>query len=284
MTGAMIISEEDIVVRVRGDAALVHIRSVTPLSPRGTLLFIHSFCGNSRDFFSSFRYFSQLGFSVIGIDMPGRGDSAPLSLEYYQLDVLIGVMTQIISNYTTKPAVVIGKSWGGALALLSASAMGSTQPALVLLDVPPVWSLDSDLEITWARDKLRSSDATIAEIRDDLIHFPGYRHLNSEQKQAFLASRLMPTEKGFRYRCDPTILANIPSYSGQNLDLRTVADRARRLFTLSRYHDAWAYRHDSGKIKASLHMISSGPIANDPLINAEERVAILGFATEYFCY
>lgn len=280
MTSTLEFGEEDIVVRIRQDAALMHVRYAKPKLSRGTLIFIHGYCGNSHDFNSCYKYYSHSGFSVVGIDMPGRGQSARLKLEYYRLDVFIDVLTQIIHHYSSGPTLVIGKSWGGALALFAVSALGNRQPALALLDVPPIWNIASDPEMVWAKERLHRRYQTLDDAYKDLMRLPAFRHTNAEKRRAFISSRLIKHADGYRHSCDPAIISNHDFYGDFSLDLTAQAHYVDRIMILTRYLDSWTELADKRRRSAPIHFISVEKYPNDPFVNSSEMLALLGFAEQ----
>jgi len=280
LTSILEFGEEDILVRIRQNAALMHVRYAKPKLSRGTLILIHGYCGNSDDFNSCYKYFPHSGFSVVGVDMPGRGQSARLRLEYYQLDVFIEVLKQIINHYSSGPTLVIGKSWGGALALLAVSALGNRQPALALLDVSPIWNISSDPEMVWAKERLHRCYHTLDDAHKDLMRLPGFRHINAERRKAFISSRLTKHADGYRHNCDPAIISNQGIYEDLSLDLTTKAHSIDRIMILSRYPDSWAKLADTKRQSAPIHFISVDKYQNDPFVNSSEMLALLGFAEQ----
>jgi pimeloyl-ACP methyl ester carboxylesterase len=74
------------------------------------------------------------GHHVVAVDGPGFGDSPLVEPEGYELDSLVDLVQRLVVRLDLEPLVVIGHSWGGAIAVRYAAAHPENVCALVLLD------------------------------------------------------------------------------------------------------------------------------------------------------
>jgi pimeloyl-ACP methyl ester carboxylesterase len=74
------------------------------------------------------------GFRVLAVDAPGFGRSAALATERYRLDSLVDLLHELADERDLDRPVLMGHSWGGAIAVSYAGAYPEDVRALVLLD------------------------------------------------------------------------------------------------------------------------------------------------------
>jgi pimeloyl-ACP methyl ester carboxylesterase len=74
------------------------------------------------------------GFYVVAIDGPGFGNSPLLPPERYRLDSLVSILYELVDLLELDRPVVMGHSWGGAVAVRYAAAHPEDVRAVVLLD------------------------------------------------------------------------------------------------------------------------------------------------------
>jgi len=74
------------------------------------------------------------GFHVLAVDGPGFGRSPLLSPDEYRLEALVSRLHDLIEDRELDRPVVMGHSWGGAIAVRYAAAYPEDVRAVVLLD------------------------------------------------------------------------------------------------------------------------------------------------------
>jgi pimeloyl-ACP methyl ester carboxylesterase len=74
------------------------------------------------------------GFYVVAIDGPGFGNSPLLPPERYRLESLVSILYELVDQLELDRPVVMGHSWGGAVAVRYAAAYPEDVRAVVLLD------------------------------------------------------------------------------------------------------------------------------------------------------
>jgi pimeloyl-ACP methyl ester carboxylesterase len=77
---------------------------------------------------------ASAGFHVVALDGPGFGKSPLLPPERYRLASLVAILDELIDQLELDRPVVMGHSWGGAVAVRYAAAHPEDVRALVLLD------------------------------------------------------------------------------------------------------------------------------------------------------
>jgi pimeloyl-ACP methyl ester carboxylesterase len=111
------------------------------------------------------------GFYVVAIDGPGFGNSPLLPPERYRLESLVSILYELVDQLELDRPVVMGHSWGGAVAVRYAAAYPEDVRAVVLLDsghldycdLPDV---DADRPVeAWIADVEARDDPRRAEAR-----------------------------------------------------------------------------------------------------------------------
>jgi pimeloyl-ACP methyl ester carboxylesterase len=74
------------------------------------------------------------GFHVLAVDGPGFGRSPALPAERYRLDSLVELLYELVEERNLERPVLMGHSWGGAIAVSYAGTYPADVRALVLLD------------------------------------------------------------------------------------------------------------------------------------------------------
>jgi pimeloyl-ACP methyl ester carboxylesterase len=119
----------------------------------------------------------EAGFRVLAVDGPGFGSSTLLPPERYRMEELVSLVRRLVANLDLESVILMGHSWGGAIAVRFAGAHPSLVRALVLLDSGHIDYRDfPDVEVD------RSVEDWIAEARE--------RQASWESREAF--------EKDFR--------------------------------------------------------------------------------------
>jgi pimeloyl-ACP methyl ester carboxylesterase len=74
------------------------------------------------------------GFRVVAVDGPGFGASPELDGEGYEIERMVELLEAVVDRRAPDGAVLMGHSWGGALAVHAAARRPGRTRALVLLD------------------------------------------------------------------------------------------------------------------------------------------------------
>ncbi|MFQ5399587.1 MAG: alpha/beta fold hydrolase [Anaerolineae bacterium] len=105
------------------------------------------------------RPLGEAGFRVVSVDMPGWGQSKPVKPGPMRGDEAVTCMLQILDGLDAETAVLMGKSWGGGIAVKTAvthpqriSHLILTAPALRNLD--RLRRLTQPVLLAWAEDDL----------------------------------------------------------------------------------------------------------------------------------
>ncbi len=132
---------------------------ISPDRPQRTLVFIHGFGGKARQWVYQLQKFS-LENRVIALDLLGHGGSAhpPLIEDYTTENVFLHLAAWVETLDLREPAVLVGHSLGGYLALLYALRFPERVGALILVN--PFFSvrqLSPILQLVFKRPLLNTS-------------------------------------------------------------------------------------------------------------------------------
>jgi pimeloyl-ACP methyl ester carboxylesterase len=115
------------------------------------------------------------GYRVVAVDGPGFGASPLLDEEHYALDSLAGLVQELVVRLELAPLVVMGHSWGGAIAVRYTAAHPDSVVGLVLLDSGHIDYCDlPDVDVNrpaaeWVED-VRARDGRLPEARGRAMH------------------------------------------------------------------------------------------------------------------
>jgi pimeloyl-ACP methyl ester carboxylesterase len=102
---------------------------------RGTLLLLHGFTGNSRNWMLNVDALAAAGWHTVSPDHPGHGQSsAPEDPAVYRMEALADTHHALAATLGELPVVVVGHSMGGAVAEELVIRHGRDVAALVLAD------------------------------------------------------------------------------------------------------------------------------------------------------
>jgi pimeloyl-ACP methyl ester carboxylesterase len=116
------------------------------------------------------RVLAAAGFHVLAVDGPGFGRSPLAPAEGYRLDALVDGLRELIDERQVDRPVLMGHSWGGAIAVRYAGTHPDDVRALVLLDSGHIdYASLPDVDVTrtpdeWVADA-RARDPHRAEAR-----------------------------------------------------------------------------------------------------------------------
>ena len=172
---------------------------------------VHGLTGNALDFKFVGEYFAKLGYKILAIDMPGRGQSDHLKPEDYNFERYISDLHNFLAHEKIETCIWLGVSMGGLLGI----RMAAEHPIiskLILIDVGP--------EVPQAQLDFISTYLTFAPVFDTIdgvvgamkqsIGTPFYRGPMTEEQWKFFAESSMQKLPDGRYTrsFDPGIAEN----------------------------------------------------------------------------
>jgi pimeloyl-ACP methyl ester carboxylesterase len=133
------------------------------------LLFLHSLGPASSAAFLGLgvRPLVEAGYAVAAPDLPGYGGSAPVTPDEYAVPALAGRVAALADDLGWVRFVLVGHSWGGAIACHLAAAHPDRVRALVLVD-----SGHLDYAETPGADLASSVDELVAQGEQRRLHLP----------------------------------------------------------------------------------------------------------------
>jgi pimeloyl-ACP methyl ester carboxylesterase len=99
----------------------------------------------------------EAGFCAVSVDMPGWGDSPAIGHLPLLGDAVVSVVIDIMNGLQKETAVLMGKSWGGGVALSTALAHPERVSHLILTapayrDTEKLAHLSQPVLLAWAKD------------------------------------------------------------------------------------------------------------------------------------
>jgi pimeloyl-ACP methyl ester carboxylesterase len=115
------------------------------------------------------------GLHVVAVDGPGFGRSPLLDEDRYALDSLAELVQELVVRLELAPLVVMGHSWGGAIAVRYTAAHPENVTGLVLLDSGHIDygdlpGVDADRPVSEWVDEVRARDGLLPEARGRAMH------------------------------------------------------------------------------------------------------------------
>ncbi len=115
------------------------------------------------------------GHHVVAVDGPGFGSSPLLDEERYALDSLAALVQGLVARLELVPLVMMGHSWGGAIAVRYTAAHPENVAALVLLDsghidYSDLPGVDLDRSASEWVEEVRARDGLLPEARGRAMH------------------------------------------------------------------------------------------------------------------
>jgi pimeloyl-ACP methyl ester carboxylesterase len=105
------------------------------------IVLLHGITSSARSWWRVAPVLANLGFTVTAFDMPGHGESG--SLPTHEIDAIAAHITAACSTLDITPHIMLGHSWGGAVAICATPLL---KPEMLIL-VDPLIALDD----TWAQ-------------------------------------------------------------------------------------------------------------------------------------
>lgn len=167
---------------------------------------VHGLTRNSRDFDFLASALAK-SYRVVCPDMPGRGLSDWLvQKEDYTITTYLGDIAVLLGRLNVEQVRWVGTSMGGLIGMFLATLPGSPVNRLILNDIGPQISQESQARIAqYLGSNPSFADAASAESYFRTVHAP-FGPLTDEQwKQITLSSIKPAPEQGFMLRYDPGI-------------------------------------------------------------------------------
>lgn len=196
---------KQLVIQLASGFAELSYVTYEPPKARRTVLCIHDFLGNSADFSRLAVMLAGHGYRVICPDLPGRGQSAYLGAADYNPHTYLVSLLTLAQSLGTKRINVIGKGWGGLLALGLAHMPEVTISRLVIADLGFPWKLQLDDAITQAA--AGPGFSSLEQARRLLADSTEFKGLAPRRALALIDGRLRQTDAGYGLDFDPTLLS-----------------------------------------------------------------------------
>jgi pimeloyl-ACP methyl ester carboxylesterase len=169
-----------------------------------TVLCIPDFLGNSADFSRLAATLALHGFRVICPDLPGRGASAYLDVADYNPHTYMLSLLAVAQTLGNPRLTVIGKGWGGLLALGLAQLPEVTVSKLVLADLGFPWRLAIDDTVAKAAEG--PGFPSLTEARRLLADSAEFAGMTPQRALPLIDGRLRQTDAGYGLDFDPALL------------------------------------------------------------------------------
>lgn len=138
---------EEVTVSVQ-PAVHISVIDVAPERPEQTLVLLHGFGGNARQWRSQIEQFAHHN-RVIALDMRGHGRSAAPLIGYRMEDLLVDVTAVLAARRVQTPFVLVGHSFGGAIATEFALRYPERVSRLVLIASAGEYDLNSTYKLAF---------------------------------------------------------------------------------------------------------------------------------------
>jgi len=188
-----------------GFAELSYVVYEPPKAAR-TVFCIPDFLGNAADFARLATVLSEHGFRVVCPDLPGRGASAYLDVADYNPHTYMVSLLALAQSLGTTRLMVIGKGWGGLLALGMTRLQELTISKLVLADVGFPWRLAIDDAVKDAAGG--AVFGSLADARRFLAETSEFTGLTPQRALPLIDGRLRQVDAGYGLDFDPAVLSS----------------------------------------------------------------------------
>lgn len=172
---------------------------------RRTLLCLHDFLGNAADFDRVAFMLASHGLRVVCPDLPGRGQSAYLAPAEYNPHTDMLSLVTLLHALAVKRVMVIGKGWGGLLALGLAQLDEVSVSKVVVTDLNLPWKLDIDAAT--AQAAAGPGFATLDEARRVIANTAEFSGLVPRRALSLIDGRLRQIDGRYGLDFDPALLS-----------------------------------------------------------------------------
>lgn len=215
-TGVVKPERKRLVVQLAASFAELSYAVYEPPKAAWTVLCIPDFLGNSADFSRLATMLAAHGLRVVCPDLPGRGASAYLDVADYNPRTYMLSLLAVAQSLGNTKLMVIGKGWGGLLALGLARLPELTVSKLVLADLGFPWKLAIDDTVAKAAEGPGFS--SLAEARRLLADSAEFAGLAPQRALPLIDGRLRQTDAGYGLDFDPALLT--PEATGRFTRIR----------------------------------------------------------------
>ena len=158
------------------DNAALAVREWGPLTGRALVVWHALGPDASAEYFAPVaERLAAAGHHVVAVDGPGFGASPLLDEDRYALDSLAELVQDLVVRLELAPLVMMGHSWGGAIAVRYTAAHPDNVTGLVLLDSGHIDycdlpGVDVDRPASAWVDEVRARDGLLPEARGRAMH------------------------------------------------------------------------------------------------------------------
>lgn len=194
-----------------------------PESPRDTIICMHSYAGNGRDFALLGAALAQRGHRVVAPDLFGRGGSAyPGVAGLLSLESIVAGAAAVFDRFqhdagSSGRIGLVGMGWGAVIGLLGARMAGVVPASLVICELPLDYDVGADPVVRRAEADLGRRFADEGEGLRHLLTSPEFSMLRP--RNAPLLHRLVAAGTGFRLNYDDAIVARTAAFGGRVFDV-----------------------------------------------------------------
>ncbi len=199
------IFDHSLMMNLGGALSFVHITVAEPASPRAAVLCFHDFVGRSNDFLPLARILARQGYRVVMPDFPGRGRSAALPPEHYNLRTVIDVATGVLGQHGLGDTILLGQGWGSTMALAVENVTARPFHRAVLCDLPLVWSYAEDPRAQIWHELCQMRHLTVEDFLREATLIHDRKLPASDRFQRAVAARLQHCDGAFELAVDSGI-------------------------------------------------------------------------------
>lgn len=231
------VSSEKLLIERSGQVMTLAVhRWQSTQKPIGTIICLHEFTGNGRDFDNIASLLCAYGFTVICPDLLGRGRSAYLGANSpYDLDLFQRSILAVIDFAGREECGFICQSSAATMFLIAWAKFNFKIRKLILIDPPMTYLPELDLNRDRILKEARQSFSSRAKAQDFVFkRILGSAPIDRDIANTFAKHRIAKTGSNFRLAFDEHATSGFAELRGKNYDLYPIAVRldADKLFLL----------------------------------------------------